>query len=379
MQSCDESAVRPHKLKYTPLSAERHLLDFYISLDGGGAGVGECPALEYRVTITTQLPNGKPAQFIPVEITLLGSFDEDLKITTDSKGIATLYLPKRSIGAYAYIDGKPAKFYDEIKKSCKILLNPANLDSIMNSIAGNVKDDNIIAKGTLEGIGWVLFKTGELVIKGYGAIPDQVNVVDSWLNYRDLITSLTITDTITQVGRNAFYDCDELIKVTLPVVCQIANDAFYLTSGIQELRYTPGNTGVMVDYQYDTSTNPFHVIDSLQYESKGSIRKVTFDEGVTHIGSYALYGGTALTEVELPDTLTSIGSYAFGNSKVLTELEFPGDAPAIDSKAFQNDTLTAYYPEANETWTEEVRQNYGGTITWVGRTTEEPTVRHCTL
>lgn len=134
----------------------------------------------------------------------------------------------------------------------------------------------------------------------------------------------------------------------------------------------------MVDYHNGSSSVPLYWSYSLQCYSRDSIRKVTFEEGVTHIGNYALYGGTALTDVELPDTLTSIRSYAFGNSKVLTELEFPGDAPAIDSKAFQNDTLTVYYPEANETWTEEVRQNYGGTITCVGRTTEEPTVRHST-
>jgi hypothetical protein len=31
-------------------------------------------------------------------------------------------------------------------------------------------------------------------------------------------------------------------------------------------------------------------------------------------------------------------------------------------------TATAYYPAGNETWTDDVRQNHGGTITWVAAT-----------
>ncbi len=63
--------------------------------------------------------------------------------------------------------------------------------------------------------------------------------------------------------------------------------------------------------------------------------------------------------------MTSIGWYAFWNCRNLSTITFEGDAPAIAVTAFYGVTATAYYPADNDTWTEDVMKNYGGTITWV--------------
>jgi hypothetical protein len=49
----------------------------------------------------------------------------------------------------------------------------------------------------------------------------------------------------------------------------------------------------------------------------------------------------------------------------LSDIRFTGSAPAIQSTALSSVTATAYYPGSNTTWTDSVRQNYGGNITWV--------------
>ena len=41
-----------------------------------------------------------------------------------------------------------------------------------------------------------------------------------------------------------------------------------------------------------------------------------------------------------------------------------GSAPVIGASAFTRVTATVFYPENDASWTEEVRQDYGGTITW---------------
>ena len=52
-------------------------------------------------------------------------------------------------------------------------------------------------------------------------------------------------------------------------------------------------------------------------------------------------------------------------------MTFVGDAPRFlydyteERKHFGNVTATVYYPAGNDTWTEEVRGNYGGNLTWV--------------
>ena len=45
-------------------------------------------------------------------------------------------------------------------------------------------------------------------------------------------------------------------------------------------------------------------------------------------------------------------------------INFEGKAPRIDD-SFCNVTATAYYPADDPTWTDEVKQDYGGNITWV--------------
>ena len=49
-----------------------------------------------------------------------------------------------------------------------------------------------------------------------------------------------------------------------------------------------------------------------------------------------------------------------------------GNAPQMGNNIFTNVTATAYYPEGNPTWTEDVMQNYGGDITWVPYTPDTP-------
>ena len=63
--------------------------------------------------------------------------------------------------------------------------------------------------------------------------------------------------------------------------------------------------------------------------------------------------------------MTSIGDSAFGDCTSLKDIIFNGDVPSIGNEAFRNVTATAYYPVNNATWTKGVKQNYGGTITWV--------------
>ena len=67
----------------------------------------------------------------------------------------------------------------------------------------------------------------------------------------------------------------------------------------------------------------------------------------------------------IPASVTDIEYWAFSACTSLTEIRFEGSAPTIGENCFDSVTATAYYPAGDATWTEDVRQNYGGTITWV--------------
>jgi hypothetical protein len=96
------------------------------------------------------------------------------------------------------------------------------------------------------------------------------------------------------------------------------------------------------------------------------LTEVTLPEGIKYINNSTFDNCSALTHIPIPASVISIANSAFGNCTSLTEIVFEGSAPSFTGMyVFKDVTATAYYPAADATWTEDVRQNYGGTITWV--------------
>ncbi len=130
---------------------------------------------------------------------------------------------------------------------------------------------------------------------------------------------------------------------------------------------------------------------------RSSIRRIILEEGVTTIANSAFAGMVNLLIVELPDTLTQIGEYAFSGCNHLQSIEIPGsvheiqdyafskcthlgmvyflgDAPNMANNIFHQDTIYAYYDKNNTTWIGKLG-NYGGLVTWVGRSDDPASSR----
>lgn len=100
-----------------------------------------------------------------------------------------------------------------------------------------------------------------------------------------------------------------------------------------------------------------------------NLRSVTLPGGLTSIGNAAFSFCPELKSVRIPATVTSIGKEIFYECTGMKQVIFAGNAPTFDPAAFGDVTLTAYYPAENETWTADVRKDYGGHITWVSMAT----------
>ena len=162
---------------------------------------------------------------------------------------------------------------------------------------------------------------------------------------------MTIPEGVTSIGDSAFYGCSSLTSVTIPEgVTSIGDSAF---SGCSSL------TSVTIPSSVTS-------IGGSAFSGCSSLTSVTIPEGVTSIGGYAFYGCSSLTSVTIPEGVTSIGGYAFFGCSNLTTIFFLGDAPSFGYDSFGYDRTAGLYPVDNETWTADKRQNYGGSLTWVG-------------
>lgn len=96
-----------------------------------------------------------------------------------------------------------------------------------------------------------------------------------------------------------------------------------------------------------------------------SLSDIALPAGMKTLGASAFEGCTALTQVSLPEKLQVLDKHIFYNCTNLKELFFEGNAPEFHPYALLNLTAKAYYPVDNKNWTPDIRQNYGGNITWV--------------
>ena len=174
---------------------------------------------------------------------------------------------------------------------------------------------------------------------------------------------VTLSSNITDVGASAFSGCSSLEEIEIKSSKAVLGiEAFKGTSGVQkvtlpaditwaynsgadtfagcgakEIVYTAGETGVMTDAVDSWQTN--YYCGSVCFGARASVEKITFEEGITHIGNYICYysGSGAypnLKQLVLPDSLTSIGSNAFYNTNSLAAVQFPEVITTLNSTSF---------------------------------------------
>ena len=211
-------------------------------------------------------------------------------------------------------------------------------------------------------------------ISGSFTIPDSVTGIgSSAFHYCSNLTGVTIPDSVTSIGAYAFYYCSAITDITIPnSVISIGKYAFSGCSGLTNITIPDSVTAIgegafYVCYNLVSIAIPENVtaINNWTFAHCNNLTGVTLPDSITTIGDYAFNGCSKLTSIHIPNGVSGIGNMAFGSCSKLNEIRFEGDAPTFGTDIFSYVNATAYYPAGNETWTDAVKQNYGGTITWM--------------
>ena len=99
--------------------------------------------------------------------------------------------------------------------------------------------DTVVSGSCGTNLVWVLDNDGRLTISGTGEMNDYSSSGSSkapWYNYRTSIKKVIIGDSVTNIGRNAFFSCNNLVDVSIgDNVKDIGNSAFSCCSSLTDI------------------------------------------------------------------------------------------------------------------------------------------------
>ncbi len=195
-------------------------------------------------------------------------------------------------------------------------------EDVLQDYGGRVTWVPLVDSGLCgEELHWVLSASGELSILGSGDMNDCLRDEAPWFSRRDSISSLVVNDGVTGIGNYAFADLSAL-----------------------------GGA-------------------ALSRQTRDAMSRVSLPASLKRIGVGAFAGCTSLKELTVPLQVDTIGEGAFRGCESMDTIVFTGSAPEGDN-CLEGLSVTAYYPETNESWTSEKRESYGGEVSWAAKETE---------
>ena len=138
-----------------------------------------------------------------------------------------------------------------------------------------------------------------------------------------------IPNSVTSIGPGAFSGCRGLTSLTIGnSVTSIDGSAFYDCSGLTSIIVESGNS------VYDSRENCNAIIETATNKLITGCKNTIIPNSVTSIGQGAFSGCTGLTSVTIGNSVTSIGAFAFSDCSGLTSVTIGNSVTSIGDYAF---------------------------------------------
>ena len=120
------------------------------------------------------------------------------------------------------------------------------------------------------------------------------------------LTSITIPESVTSIGYQAFDGCTSLMSVTVNTNI----DRFASIFGTQVTEYILGNDVTNIGYE--------------AFKGCSALTSISIPNSVTSIGRWAFEGCSSLTSITIPESVTSLEYQAFDGCSSLETINYTG-------------------------------------------------------
>jgi len=169
------------------------------------------------------------------------------------------------------------------------------------------------------------------LVGGYTIPASVTTIVSAAFEYSAGITNVSIGTNVTSIGQNAFYDCANLLTITVNPTNQYyssVNSVLFDKHQTDLIQYPSGLAGSYI--VPGTVTN----IETGAFGDSAGLVSVVIPDSVRSLGAQTFYSCQNLASISLGNGLTSIGQNAFNECTSLADIAIPNSVTNIGSYAF---------------------------------------------
>ena len=201
-------------------------------------------------------------------------------------------------------------------------------------------------------------------------LPETITTLEDMVFYNSDITELVFPNSVTEIDRSPFCDCEKLESVTLPQgmtkipdylfyhcaiksftipsrITEIGENAFY-SSGLESI-VVPATVQKIGRYAFCACENLTHAeilnpdaeLGDFLFSHDTQLSSFSFAEGAKTVAERMFYECMNLSSVKLPGSIESIEDYAFSGCESLSSIEWPEGLKHIGACAFERTGLTS--------------------------------------
>ncbi len=166
-------------------------------------------------------------------------------------------------------------------------------------------------------------------------VPDGVTTLEKYAFENDVyLQTLSLPDTLTSFGQQAFFGMQELRSITLPEgITSIGQNDFACCVHLASVALP----------------STLKEIKSSAFTECPALKEIIIPEGVTSIGKYAFESDSSLERAVLPASLRSVGQASFGNCPQLEHVYYAGTAEDWSALHVQTGTYAGSRVDAFDT------------------------------